>query len=276
MTITVSCAADGIIQRPVLVSPPGDVHKYERGHLIVISGPSLRTGASRLAATAGLLVGAGLVTIVGDTAALTEHAAHVTAVMLRVRGGALDITAMRASAAIIGPAAGMSSTVAADALTLVRAQLPLVIDADGLTVFASDRAVLFAALHRDVVLTPHHGEFVRLFGDIAPGSPVAAARAAAQLSGAIVALKGPQTVIAAPDGRYAINHHAASWLATAGSGDVLSGMIGGLLATGMPAFDAACAAVWLHGDIGRRGGPGLTADTMLGIIPAALQGIWRQ
>ena len=181
---------------------------------------------------AGLGVGAGLVTIVGDRAALAEHAAHVTAIMLRERGDPLISSDLRASAAVIGPAAGCGDAIMADVSALARSGLPLVIDADGLTVFEDNPARLFSDLHAAVILTPHAGEFGRLFPDISLEDRVRAAQQAASVSGAIIILKGAQSVVASPDGRYGVNRHAAVWLATAGSGDVLAGMIGGLLAMG--------------------------------------------
>jgi ADP-dependent NAD(P)H-hydrate dehydratase / NAD(P)H-hydrate epimerase len=275
MPIRVAIDADHIILPPVLTDPPLDTHKYRRGHLVVMSGPALHTGASRLAAQAGLAVGAGLVTLVGEHDALIEHAAHVTAIMLRPRGTATDLAGMRTTSVVCGPGAGRNSAMASMLLNLAGQGVPIVIDADGLTSFADDSAALFAIATPQTVLTPHEGEFARLFSGIALDDRVTAAREAALLSGAVVVLKGSQTVVAEPGRRFAINRHASPWLATAGSGDVLAGMIGGLLAGGMGAFDAACAAVWLHGDIGVRAGPGLTADAMPGMIPVVLRGVWQ-
>ncbi len=264
-------SADGLIARPLLSAPPSDSHKYARGHALVVSGPPLRTGASRLTAQAALGVGAGLVTIIGEVEALKEHAAHVTAIMLREIDAELSVLDDRVRALAIGPGAGLDVTTRLTVLALLERRLPIVLDADALTSFADDPDTLFAALHDKAVLTPHEGEFARLFADLDLRQRHHAAGRAATRCGSVVLLKGPQTMIAAPDGRLAVNAHASPWLATAGSGDVLAGLICGLLAQGAEAFEAACVAAWLHGDIGMRGGPGLTADGMIGQLPLVLQ-----
>ena len=251
-----------------------EAHKYARGAVFVVSGPSGRGGAARLAAHAALRAGAGLVTIAVPAAALVENAARLDAVMLRVIDDAAGLGELigdrRAGAVLLGPGLGHD----AHARGLVDAALasgrPLVLDADVFTLFAGDAAGLAKRIAGPAVLTPHQGEFARLFGTL-PGSKVDRARAAAALAGTVVVLKGPDTVIAAPDGRARINAHASPGLATAGSGDVLAGIVAGLLAQGIEAFDAACAAVWLHGDLGLRGGPGLTADDLPGLIVAGLR-----
>ncbi len=271
MSFRCTISDEQLIERPVLLVPPADTHKYARGSALVFSGPALRTGASRLTAQAALAVGAGLVTLVGGRDALNEHAAHVTAIMLREVDVHPDMVDDRVRAAAIGPGAGVSAHTREWVLQLLGKGLPLVLDADAITSFAGDPAALFAALHDQVVLTPHEGEFVRLFPAIDPADRLAAARLAAEISGAVVLLKGPATVVAAPDGRLAINRHAAPWLATAGSGDVLAGLVCGILAQGNSAYEAACIASWLHGDIGMRGGPGLTADRMVERIPLVLR-----
>jgi ADP-dependent NAD(P)H-hydrate dehydratase / NAD(P)H-hydrate epimerase len=260
----------GVVERPVLQPPPSDAHKYARGSAVIFSGPVLRTGASRLAAQAALTVGAGLVTIIGDREALAEHAGHVTAIMLRELDGQLPRLDERVRAAAIGPGAGINRLTRETVRYLLRQNLPLVLDADALTCFSDDPETLFDALHDQVVLTPHEGEFARLFPAVDLGNRLRAALRAAEESGAVVLLKGAETVIAAPDVRVAINRHASPWLATAGSGDVLTGLICGLLAQGHEAFEAACIAAWLHGDIGIRAGPGLTADNMLTHLPLVL------
>jgi len=182
------------------------------------------------------------------------------------------IEAARPRALVAGPGLGTNPRAAALIDAALASGIALVLDGDAFTHFTGDPARLAAAVRGPLVLTPHAGEFARLFGDL-PGSKIDRARAAAALTGAVVVLKGADTVIAAPDGRARINAHAAPWLATAGSGDVLAGIIAGLLASGLDAFDAACAGVWLHGDLGVRGGPGLTADAMPGMIPATLAGL---
>ena len=247
-------------------------HKFARGSVLVVGGPSGHGGAARLAAAAALRAGAGLVTVAVPTPALTENAASLDAVMLRIADDGTALAALlrdrRLSALLAGPGLGRD----ARARGLIEAALadgrPLVLDGDVFTLFAAGAEGLRRRLSGPAVLTPHEGEFARLFA--VDGSKVERARAAAARVGAVVVLKGPDTVIASPDGRARINVHAAPYLATAGSGDVLAGMITGLLAQGVDAFDAACAGVWLHGDLGIRGGPGLTADAMPGLIPAAL------
>lgn len=270
MGFTLNLAADGTILAPVLTPPDGDAHKYRRGHAMLWSGPPLRTGASRLAAQAALAVGAGLVTIIGDRAALAEQAAHVTAIMLREADAALSVIDSRVTALAIGPGAG--ADIADTVCALLNRGISTVLDADAITAFEGDSARLFKHLGADDVMTPHVGEFARLFPDIDLANRADAVFRASQQSGAVVLLKGPQTVIAAPDGRFAINRHASPWLATAGSGDVLTGLICGLLAQGIPAFEAACIGALLHGDIGVRAGPGLTADSMIGQLALVLRG----
>jgi ADP-dependent NAD(P)H-hydrate dehydratase / NAD(P)H-hydrate epimerase len=263
---------DGNITRPALSLPAQATHKYSRGHAMVMSGPKLHTGASRLVAQAALAVGAGLVTIFGDKEALTEQAAHVTAIMLQEHNRNFDFIDDRVRALAVGPGAGVSLRLADDVLALLATKLPIVLDADALTCFAGQPDTLFASLHQKAVLTPHEGEFLRLFPDLLFADRRNAARAAAMRAGSVVLLKGPQTIVAAPDGRLALNGHASPWLATAGSGDVLTGIICGLLAQGQDAFEAAAISAWLHGDIGVRYGPGLTADKMADLIPEVLKG----
>jgi hydroxyethylthiazole kinase-like uncharacterized protein yjeF len=264
--------ADGTIQRPRLTLPPRNTHKYARGHAVVVSGPPLRTGASRLAAQAALAVGAGLVTIVGHRDALAEHAAHVTAIMLREQDEGFSAIDERVRSVAIGPGAGVRDDLVEDIAALLLRSIPVVLDADALNVFEAKPEMLFAMLHAASLLTPHEGEFARLFPDFSLSERKAATRRAAERAGATVLLKGPETIIASPDSRTATNRHSAPWLATAGSGDVLAGLICGLLAQGTPPFEAACIAAWLHGDIGVRGGPGLTADSMLAHLPLVLGG----
>ena len=247
-----------------------NVNKYTRGHAMVVSGGPLSTGASRLSAVNALRVGAGLVSLVGSPDALMVHAAHVTSVMLKPASTPQELKELlsdvRVSAAAIGPALGTD----AEARKLVDIALScppaLTLDADVFTLFADDPPALFDWLkHRDrtCVLTPHVGEFKRLFGAIPQdGNRLEATKEAAELSGGIVVLKGSDTIIAEPGGRAAINSNAPPWLATAGSGDVLTGIITGLMAQGMPAFEAACAGVWLHGEAGNRCGPYLIADDL--------------
>lgn len=254
--------------------PRAATHKHARGRLAVVSGDALHTGAARLAARGGLRIGAGLVTVLSPPAAAATNAAHLEAVMLAVFDGEQGLTeaAERADAVIIGPAAGVNPATRANLFALARTGAALVVDADALTVFRDKPSDLFSALDRDDVLTPHVGEFERLFPGLLASSPhrIAAAREAARHAGAIVLLKGPDTVIAAPDDRAAVCLDDAPWLATAGSGDVLAGFIGGLLAQGMDSFEAACAGAWIHAACARRFGPGLIAEDLPGLAPAVL------
>lgn len=269
--------APGLWALPV---PAPDTHKYARGGALVWSGPALATGASRLAALAALRAGAGAVTLVGAREALLVQAAHVTAVMLAEGDPATFgrlLADGKARAACVGPGAGPSArAVTTAALETGKAVL---LDADALTGFAGEAshlARLVGRHARPVILTPHEGEFARLFPAL-QGSKLARARAAAAETGAVVVLKGADGVIAAPDGRAAINGNAPAWLATAGSGDVLAGLVTGLLAQGMAGFEAAAAAAWLHGDAGARLGPGLTAEDLAGpVLRAVLAGVLGQ
>jgi ADP-dependent NAD(P)H-hydrate dehydratase / NAD(P)H-hydrate epimerase len=276
MSFQLNTNADHIIQRPQLLPPAATTHKYDRGHAVLISGPVLRTGASRLSAKAALAVGAGLVTIVGNPAALAEHAAHVTAIMLQERDAAFSVIDDRVRSLLIGPGAGVSAELEQDVATLLERKIPIVLDADALTAFSTKPATLFGMLHAQAVLTPHEGEFARLFPDISLNDRTKATLEASGRAGAVILLKGAETIVAAPAGRFAINCHASPWLATAGSGDVLAGLICGQLSQGNSAFNAAAIACWLHGDIGIRAGPGLTADDMVGHLALVLRGILQE
>ena len=247
-------------------------HKYARGSVIVVAGPAGAGGAARLAARAALRAGAGLATLACRLEALGENAARLDAVMLRVTADAPALAALltdrRIGAVVVGPGLGHDATANAQLAAVLASGVAAVCDADVFTLCAGKPEALANA----AVLTPHEGEFVRLFGNL-PGSRIDRARAAAARAGTVVVLKGPDTVIAAPDGRAAVNTHASPALATAGSGDVLAGIIAGLLAQGMAPFDAACAGVWLHGDAGLRGGTGLIAEDLADLLPAVLQGL---
>ena len=260
--------------KPNLPTFDASTHKYKRGHAVIVSGPKLHTGAARLAAQAALKIGAGLVTLTGREEELAVHASHVTAVMLAQTDNPLALGMLlndrRKSAVCIGPAAGVGSETCAKVRAVLASGAATVLDADALTSFAQNPDELFKAIaerpERIVIMTPHEGEFSRLFSDLENVSEAKHERAitAANRSGAIIILKGADTVIASPDGRAAINTNAPPSLATAGSGDVLAGLATGLLAQGLPTFEAACAAVWLHGDAATRHGPnGLTAETLL-------------
>ncbi|QYE34264.1 NAD(P)H-hydrate dehydratase [Polymorphobacter sp. PAMC 29334] len=258
---------------PPSFEPAADSYKYARGAVLTLGGPAGQGGAARLAARAALRGGAGLSMIACPAGALAENAARLDAVMVREADDAAAVTALLARHRFAAIAAGPGLGDGRARLGAVLASgLPLVLDADVFTLFAGDPAGLAAALAGPAVLTPHEGEFVRLFGDL-PGSRLDRVRAAAAKVGAVVLLKGAATVIAAPDGRAAINTHATPWLATAGSGDVLTGVIAACLAQGYDAFDAACAGAWLHGDAGRRCGAGLIAEDLPEAVAAALAGL---
>ena len=259
--------------------PTADGHKHDRGRLYVVSGGPSATGAARMAARAGLRIGAGLVTVLTPPAALLVNAAQLEAVMVRAFEGAeaLVHAAERASAVVIGPAAGVGETTHENVLALARAEAPLVLDADALTSFRHDAVRLFSTLKGPAVMTPHEGEFERVFpGLLNAHGRLDAARAAAARAGAVVLLKGSETVVAHPDGRVILNRHASPFLATAGSGDVLAGLIGGLMAQGLEPFDAAPAAAWIHGEAALRFGPGLIAEDLPGLLPGVLQDLYTR
>ena len=252
-------------------------HKSQRGWLMVVSGGVSSTGAARLSSRGGLRVGAGLVTLLSPPAAVIVNAAHLEAVMLKPFKDADELSEMasKAQAVVIGPAAGVGEATRANLLALARLDAALVVDADVFTTFKDDTTTLFAALTPRDVMTPHPGEFERVFPGLLKASPerISAAREAARRAGAVVLLKGSDTVIAAPDGRAAVNTNSTPWLGTAGSGDVLAGLIGGLLAQGMDSFEAACAGAWLHGAAGSAFGPGLISEDLPGLIPQVLAGL---
>jgi hydroxyethylthiazole kinase-like uncharacterized protein yjeF len=258
--------------------PKIDSYKTERGRLIVVSGEMWSTGAARLAARAGLRIGAGLVTILSPPDALIVNAAQSAAVMVRPFDSDVELeeAAESADAAVIGPAAGVTEATVANLLALGRTGAAMVVDADALTVFRDDPGELFQALDRDDVLTPHLGEFERVFPGLLKQSPerITAVRRAAERAGAVVLLKGPDTVIAAPDGRCAVNMNGSPWLATAGSGDTLAGFIAGLIAQGMESFEAACAGVWIHAAAGARHGPGLISEDLPELAVGVLKDLW--
>jgi hydroxyethylthiazole kinase-like uncharacterized protein yjeF len=254
--------------------PAVDAHKFGRGRLKVVSGEAWRTGAARLAARGGLRIGAGVVSVLSSPAALAVNAAHLEAIMLEPfeAEADLELSAEAADAVVIGPAAGVGEGTVRNLFALARSGAALVVDADALTSFRHDPDLLFSALDRDDVLTPHAGEFERIFPGLLADAPerITAAREAARHAGAVVLLKGPDTVVAAPDGRAAISLNSVPWLATAGSGDVLAGFIGGLMAQGMDSFEAACAGAWIHAECGAAFGPGLISEDLPGLAPAVL------
>ena len=253
-------------------------HKYDRGHVVVVSGPATRTGAARLAARGALRAGAGLVSMASTPDALAVNAMHLTAIMLLPMEDAPDLSEIlsdtRRNVVALGPALGVGADTAALVEAALDSQAAVVIDADGLTSFADWPHRMFVKAKgrsAPTVLTPHEGEFGRLFQSIDKSlGKVERARAGAVASGAVVVLKGSDTVVAAPDGRVTVADNAPPVLATAGSGDVLTGVVAGMLAQGMPAFEAASAAVWMHGAAGAVIGRGLVAED----IPEALPSVF--
>ncbi|WP_244491795.1 NAD(P)H-hydrate dehydratase [Aureimonas sp. AU12] len=275
-------ASEPDLWRAHLFRPSAAGHKFDRGHVAVLSGGASQTGAARLSAMAALRGGAGLVTVLSPPSAVLVNAAHLTAIMLKSCGDeealADQLSDRRLNAFVLGPGFGVGDRARRYTLAILSSDRRLVLDADGLTSFQDEPNLLSlpadAGWEGDtrLVLTPHAGEFARLFPDLAStdlAKPERARRAAAR-SGAVVVLKGADTVIAAPDGRAAINTSGSLWLATAGSGDVLAGIIAAQLAQGLPTFEAACAAVWIHGRAGELFGPGLIAEDLPGLVPKVL------
>jgi len=252
-------------------------HKYSRGHVVVAGGGAM-TGAARLAARGAMRAGAGLVTIAAPPEAVPIYASYMPGVLTAAAARPADFRAVvggrRIAAALVGPGNGVGDATRANVLSALATGKPCVVDADGLSVFEGDPDALAGAVRGPCVLTPHEGEFARLFGagsGEAEGSRLVRARAAAARLGAVVILKGGDTVIAAPDGRAAINANAPAVLATGGSGDVLAGIAAALMGQGMAAFDAACAAVWVHGAAAAEVGPGLIAEDLPEALPAVLR-----
>lgn len=265
--------------------PRIDGHKYSRGHAVVVSGGANSTGAARLAARGALRAGAGLLTIASPRDALAINAITNLSIMVRPVDGPQELSTFladrRRNAIIMGPGLGVGTETRELVLAALSGERAVVLDADALTSFSDQPAALFAAISGRggfaTVLTPHLGEFARLFPPAGgPSFKLEQARQAATRAGAFVVLKGPDTVIAAPDGRAAINDNAPPWLATAGAGDVLAGLIGGLLAQGMPGFEAAAAGVWLHGEAGNQVGPGLIAEDLPEVLPRIYRDLFRQ
>jgi hydroxyethylthiazole kinase-like uncharacterized protein yjeF len=281
---------DPLHAAPSLSKRGAGAHKYTHGHALVLSGPFARTGAARLAARAALRIGAGLVTLAAPGSAMMECAAQVTAIMLRRCDDAGALAGLlqdrRFNALCLGPGLGVDEgtrDLVGAALSTRRA---CVLDADALTAFADAPEALFAQIHDDVVLTPHAGEFARLFPDLAARldahadagpawSKLDATREAARRAGCTILFKGADTVISAPGGRAVVNaaayKRAAPWLATAGAGDVLAGMIAGLQARGFSGLEAARTAAWLHVEAARAFGPGLIAEDLPEILPRVLR-----
>ena len=256
------------------------VHKYARGHLTVLGGAQA-TGAARLAALAGRRAGAGLVTIATPNAAMAVYqSAEPGNLIAEIEDGDAFVHLLadaRRNAVLVGPGSGLNARTREAVAAALATGRPVLLDADAITVFAAKPSSLFEMIRGPVLMTPHEGEFGRLFPDLS-GMPskVERVREAARLSGATILLKGPDTVVAAPDGRAVISVHAPATLATAGSGDVLAGIAGGLMAQGLSPMAAGAAAAWLHGDCAFRfGRPGLIAEDLIGRIPDALAAVHR-
>ena len=260
--------------RADLRRPGTDSHKYTRGHALIVGGAEM-TGAARLAARAARRVGAGMVTIAAPTSAMPIYLAGDPGLLVIKLDEKSDLENLmgekKRSAVLVGPGNGLSSITQRHTVEALRSKAPTVIDADALSVFQDSPKDLFSWVKGPCVLTPHDGEFARLFDT--SGDRLIRVRRASATSGAVILLKGAATVIAAPDGRAVINT-ATPWLATAGTGDVLAGLIVGLLAQGLPAFEAACAGAWFHSRAGAEIGPGLIAEDISEQIPGILAGLF--
>lgn len=243
---------------------PEDAHKYDRGAVLIAGGPQDCTGAARLAALSAARSGAGLVAVACDSASLPVYAASLLSVMTRrcddVQAFDLLLQDKKYKSIVLGPGHGTGERTHHFMEAALESGKPLVLDADAVTCLSGNRAALFTKLHDKCVLTPHEGEFARLFDS--EGSKADRAITAAKETGSIIVLKGSDTVIAHPKGYAVINTNAPPSLATAGSGDVLSGLIGGLMAQGVRPFEAACAAVWVHGESGNRLSGALLAEDL--------------
>ena len=252
--------------------PVADGHKYDRGHLLVAGGGTM-TGAARLVASAARRAGAGLVTIAAPEPALGVYRSGEPGTMARpVSDWRALLADKRHNAAVLGPGLGVGGETARLVLAALAAGKACVLDADALTSFATGPAELWS-MPGAKILTPHDGEYARLFAH--KGDRLTRARLAAEESKAVVLLKGPDTVIAAPDGRAAITDNAPPTLATGGSGDTLAGIIGGLLAQGMAPFEAACAGAWMHGEAAKLFGAGLIAEDLAAMLPAVWNALAR-
>lgn len=262
--------------KSLIPAPDRASHKYTRGHVVILGGNRL-TGAARLASEAAMRIGAGMCTIVADFEVAGVYQSGAPHILFEPLESLVDFSRHlddeRRRAVLVGPGAGREDAKAlrAAVIDVLGTRKAAVIDADALSVFEGHSRELFEALHDNVVLTPHEGEFTRVFGDMLPGSRADNAVDAAKKSNAVVVLKGADTIIAHPDGRIITNSHSSPWLATAGTGDVLAGMVLGLVAQGMTAFDAACAATWMHGEAAIKIGPGLVAPDLIALIPSVLK-----
>lgn len=263
---------DPALWRDALPRAPAAANKYGRGHALLCGGYPM-TGAARMAARAAARAGAGLTSIAVPAVALPVYAAALTSIMVHPVSRPSDLAGLladeRYNALLIGPGAGVTEETRRQALALLATRRPVILDADAISVFAGDSAALARAIEGPCILTPHEGEFARVFA--VDGDKPTRARAAARTANSVIVLKGADTVIAAADGRAIVNTNAPATLATAGSGDVLGGFILGLLAQGMDPFLAAAAGVWMHGAAGAAFGPGLLAEDLPDLLPAVLR-----
>jgi ADP-dependent NAD(P)H-hydrate dehydratase / NAD(P)H-hydrate epimerase len=263
---------DPALWRAELPGAKSSGNKYTRGHALLCGGYPM-TGAARMAARAAARIGAGLTTIAVPEVAFSIYATALTSIMVQPLTQDSDLARLlsdsRYTAFLIGPGAGVNDATRETALAILGTARPVLLDADAISVFASRGAELARAIRGPCVMTPHDGEFARVFDP--HGDKLSRARAAARQSGAVIVLKGADTVVAAPDGRAVVNTNAPASLATAGSGDVLGGLILGLLAQGMDAFLAAAAGVWMHGAAAAGFGPGLLAEDLPDLVPAVLR-----
>ena len=263
--------------RDVLPAAAATDNKYTRGHAL-IAGGTVMTGAARLAARAAQRMGAGLVTIAAPAAAVPIYAESLESVIVRQVDTLFEwqglVANPKVDVILIGPGLGISD----HAVVMIKAALeshkPIVLDADFFTNYANKIDEISHLLGESCVFTPHEGEFSRFFPELDEKSldRVAKTRLAAEKTRGIVLLKGAETVISAPDGEVILNHNAPPWLATAGAGDVLAGMILGLISQKMPTFGAASAAAWIHGEAGNICGRGLIAEDLVAAIPS----IWKE
>jgi NAD(P)H-hydrate epimerase len=264
--------------RDQLPVPQPAGHKYDRGHLLVSGGPVM-TGAARLAARAAQRMGAGLVTLGVPDKAQKIYAAALESIIVQpvhdLEAWHKLVQDERKTGYLLGPGMGVDPHADERVWLALEQGKPTVLDADALNAFVPMLDVLLEHTHEQTVLTPHEGEFKRLFGQVIDeqADRISQAKRAAELAGCTIVLKGYETIIAAPNGHSVVNRNAPPWLATAGAGDVLAGMIAGLIVQKMPVFEAAMAAVWLHGAIAANFGLGLIAEDLVAGIPAALQGL---
>lgn len=259
-----------------LPHPRWDSHKYSRGHALVLGG-AVMTGASRLAARAAQRSGAGYVTLAAPDDAKTVYRVALESIPVASFRDTAGFREMledkRLAAVLLGPGAGVTPALREKAISALARGVPTVLDADALICFEEAVPLLGGSIKGDVVLTPHMGEFARLFPELASLNKLDAARRAAKESGAIVLLKGADTIIAAPDGRAILACDAPHDLAVAGSGDVLAGILTGLLAAGMPGLSAAACACWMHARAAETVGPGLIPEDLVAALPAILKGL---